>query len=439
MDAQESSMKSRRHFIQTLAAAPVAGFPTIVKASALGLNGAVAASDRVTMATIGTGWMGTGHLEEFGKVPQAQMVAVCDFDAGHLAEGKALVDKVNGNSDCATYRAFEELLARRDIDAVSIAVPDHWHGIVAVSAARAKKDIYGEKPLAHNFHEGTMIRDAVKQYDRIWQTGSWQRSKENFRKACELVRNGRIGKVTRVEVGLPEGHYDFAGTKALTAITAPPETLLWDRWLGPAPEAPYCPARVHKNWRWNLDYGGGQIMDWVGHHVDIAHWGMGWDATGPLEVEGEGEYPPHEALWNTATRYRVTCHYAGGIVMVIAGGHKDIKSGTKWIGEKGWVWCDRGKLESEPANLLTTEIGPGEINLPKSPGHYQQWIECVKSRQQTLTPATVAVRSATPGWLGQIAMLTGRKIRWDPTTEKILYDRDAERLLSRDMRSPYRL
>ncbi len=433
-------MKTRRQFFRTLSApAAAAGFPTIVKASALGLNGAVAASDRVTIATIGVGWMGGSHVEEFLKIPDAQYVAVCDIDEGHLRAAKNKIDTAYGNKDCATYRTFEEVVMRPDIDAVTIATPDHWHALVACMAARNRKDIYCEKPLAHNFHEGLIAARTADKFDRIWQTGSWQRSRENFRRACELVRNGRIGQVHTVEVGLPGGHTDFAKTKDQTAITPPPATLNYDRWLGPAPEAPYCVARVHMNWRWNLDYGGGQIMDWIGHHVDIAHWGMGWDETGPFEVEGSGEYPPRTALWNTATRYKVTARYAGNVTMIISGGNPEIRGGTKWIGTDGWVWVNRGGLEAQPASLLTSETKPGELMLPKSPGHYQEFISSVRSRLRTLTPASVALRSATPGWLGQIAMLTARKIKWDPVKQEIVGDPEASKLLTRNMRSPYRL
>jgi predicted dehydrogenase len=431
-------MNTRRELLRRAAVA-VAGFPTLVNASALGLNGSVAASDRVTFATIGVGWMGGEHVPIFLKNPAVQYVAVCDLDDDHLAEAKANVDKAYGNRDCATYRAFEEVCMRRDIDAVSIATPDHWHAIVAITAARNKKDIYCEKPLAHNFHEGLMAKQAAEAAGRIWQTESWQRSVEDFRRGCELVRNGRIGKVHTVEVGLPEGHYDFAKTKDLTQFTDPPATLNYDRWLGPAPVAPYCPARVHKNWRWNLDYGGGQIMDWVGHHVDIAHWGMGWDETGPLEVEGVGEYPPRTALWNTATKFKVTAKYPGGVTMIIAGGYPEIKSGTKWIGDEGWVHVDRGKFETQPDNLKTTVMGTGDVQLPKSPGHYEEFIFCVRSRLRTLTPVSVALRSATPGWLGQIAMLTGRKLKWDPVKMEIVGDADASKLLSREYRAPWRV
>jgi predicted dehydrogenase len=433
-------MSNRRRFLQSLSAPAVAaaGFPMVVKGSVLGLNGAIPPSERVTLATIGVGWMGGDHVKLFLKVPAARYVAVCDVDDAHAADAKARIDAAYGNTDCVTYRSFEEILSRTDIDAVSMGVPDHWHGIVAFTALRSGKDVYGEKPLAHNFAEGKAIADATAKYNRIWQTGSWQRSVENFRRACELVRNGRIGKVRRVEVGLPGGHTDFAKTKDQTAFTDPPAGFNYDRWTGPAELLPYCVARVHKNWRWNLNYGGGQLMDWVGHHVDIAHWGMGWDDTGPLEVEGKGEYPDRGALWNTATRYKLTCKYPGGVVMTIAGGYKEIRGGTKWIGDDGWVWVTRGNIDAEPKSILTAEYTP-QTPLPKSPGHYEEFIASVKSRRRTLTPADVALRSATPGWLGQIAMLTGRKIKWDPVKMRVLKDATAEKMLARDMRAPWRL
>jgi predicted dehydrogenase len=317
-----------------------------------------------------------------------------------------------------------------------MAVPDHWHGIVAVSAARAGKDIYGEKPLAHNWVEGKAICDAVQRYGRVWQTGSWQRSLADFRFACELVRNGRIGKVSKVEVGLPAGLTDWDGLGHLVKPGPPPKTLDWERWLGPAPWTPYAAARVHKTWRWNYDTGGGSLMDWVGHHVDIAHWGLGMDDSGPIAVEASGEPSPHP-IWNTPPRWRVTARYAGDLTMLIAGGYGDVRPGTRWIGEDGWVWVDRSGIETFPRDLLNSKIGPDEVRLPVTQSHHRQFIDCVLSRGETLTPPRVALRSATPGYLGNIAMQTGRTIRWDPARQRILDDPAAERLLGRPPRSPW--
>jgi len=432
---------SRRRFLQRSAGTVVGvlGLPYIIPSSALGGSGGVAPSDRITMGCIGVGWQGGSNLGSFLREKDCHVIAVCDVDANHLQEA---ADRVNGqykNQDCAKYRDFRELLARDDIDAVSLGLPDHWHSIPAIEAAGSGKDIYGEKPLSHSLREGRAMCDAVKRYGRIWQTGSWQRSQAHFRRACELVINGRIGKVHTVEVGLPSGHTDFGKTKGQEGICPPPKELDYDRWIGPAPYAPYCPARVHKNWRWVLDYGGGQLMDWVGHHVDIAHWGLGFDYTGPHEIEGAGEYP-RDGLWDSPTRYRLTAKYPKDVTMIIAGGYRDIRSGTKWIGTDGWVWVNRNnRLEAEPKSILDEKIGPNETHLYNSPGHWRNFLDCVKSRQTTIAPCEVAHRSATPGHLGQIVMRLGRKIRFNPDTEEIINDPTATRLLGNAMRSPWHI
>jgi len=432
------SLMNRREFLKKapLAVAGAAAFPSIIRASALGLNGAVPASDRIVMAGIGFGMQGPSNMQAFLEKDEVQWVAVCDLDDKHLAEAQGIVNRKYGNTSCATYKDFRKLFARRDLDAVSIAVPDHWHTILAVSAAQAGLDIYGEKPLTHSLREGRALCDAVKRYGRVWQTGSWQRSVDNFYRACELVRNGRIGKVRRVEVGLPSGHYDFARTFGQEKITPPPAGFDYETWLGPAPYSPYCTARVHMNWRWNMDYGGGQLMDWIGHHLDIAHWGMGYDYTGPVEVWGKGEWPT-TGIYNSATRYWVETRYADGTPIILAGGYPEIQGGTKWIGEYGWIWVDRGAFETQPGNLVNEVIGPNEIKLYHSRDHYQNFLDCVKSRALTITPCEVAHRSASVGHLGVIAIETGHKIKWDPATETIIGDPDAERLLSRSYRKPW--
>ncbi|MBL8226926.1 MAG: Gfo/Idh/MocA family oxidoreductase [Bryobacterales bacterium] len=404
-----------------------------IPATALGLNGGVPASDRVNVACIGTGWQGMNNVKSFLAEPGAQVRALCDIDKTHLAEAQAAAP------DAKTYHEMDEVFARADIDAVVLSLPDHWHGVASTRALAAGKDVYGEKPLAQNWAEGRAIVDAVVRYGRIWQTGSWQRSLSSFRFACELVRNGRIGKVKRVEVGLPGGHPDFDGLGHRNRPEPPPVSLDYERWLGPAPAAPYSPARVHKTWRWNFDYGGGMLLDWVGHHVDIAHWGLGMDDSGPEAVSGTGEFDRQHPVWDTPSKFRVEARYAGGVSMWISGGYDDVRRGTKFIGDEGWVWVDRSGIDAEPRGLLSSRIRGNEVHLYDSPGHFRNFIDCVRSRRETACPASTALRSATPAYLGLIAIVTGRTIRWDPARQRIVGDAEAERRLSRPMRSPWHL
>lgn len=431
---------SRRDFLRnaSVAAAGVIGFPSWVSPTALGRERGVSAGNRITVGCVGMGWQGGSNLGAFLAEPDAQVVAVCDIDRNHLEEARRRVNNHYRNQDCKCYTDYRQMMADPSIDAVMLALPDHWHALVAVEAARAGKDIYGEKPLTHTLREGRILCDTVCRYGAIWQTGSWQRSEANFCFACELVRNGRIGRVHTVEVGLPSGHSDFANTRGQETMGPPPPELDYETWLGPAPWAPYCPARVHKNWRWIYDYGGGQLMDWVGHHVDIAHWGLNLDQAAPIEIEGTGEFP-QDGLWNTATRYRLVTKYAEGFEMIIAGGYSDIRGGTKWLGTDGWVWVDRGRLDASPKKLLQERFGPSEVHLPRVANHVRNFLDCVKSRKQTLTPCQTAHHSAIPGHLGLAAMLLGRKIRFDPKTETILNDSTANQMLGHSYRSPWTL
>ena len=385
------------------------------------------------MGCIGLGGQGSGNMGAFLGQSDTQIVAVCDVDKNHLAGAKQRVDQQYGNADCKDYADFRELLARTDINVLSLATPDHWHAIPAIMAMNAGMDVYGEKPISHCLAEGRATVDAQKKNARIWQTGSMQRASANFRIASELVRNGRLGKVVRIEVGLPTG----SPTGPVTFKDPPPE-LDYDFWIGPSRYQRYCDQRTHWNWRWQLDYGGGQLMDWIGHHADIANWGMGWDSTGPMEVEGKGEYP-NEGIWNAATTYHFVAKYKGGVEMHVANnGNQGIRGGTKWIGENGhWIWVDRGGLEADPKTLLQEQIGPNEIQLFRSPGHHREFLDCVKSRHATLCPAETGHRAASIGHLGQMAMILGRKIKWDPDTEKIDNDPEATHMLSTPMRSPW--
>jgi len=395
------------------------------------------------MGVIGWGMMGPGNTRNFLNQKDCQVVAACDIDKKHLGSAVDTVNKHYKNKDCKDYDDYRKLMARDDIDTVMLALPDNWHALTSIEAANSGKDIYGEKPLARTIAEQQAIVKAVQSKNTIWQTGSWQRSTSNFHKGSQIVRNGLIGKVTHVEVGLPSGHNDFGKTGDKTAITEPPADLDYDMWIGPSAMEPYIEARIHRNWRWNYNIGGGQLLDWIGHHCDIAHWGLGFDNTGPVEVVGTGEIPEKDAVWNTATKYRITATYGDGTIMTISGGHPDIKMGTKWIGTEGWVHVNRGghfecsnpewkKKNGIPDELIKTR-------LFDSPGHHRNFLDCVKSRQPTITPVEVAHHSTIPGHLGLISMLTGRKIKWDPEKEIIQGDGGASELLSRPYRAPWKL
>jgi predicted dehydrogenase len=457
---------NRRRFLKTAGTAAI--LPAVLPAARALQSSGSSANNRINLGVIGMGWQGPGNTQSFLASQDCQVVAACDIDANHLQAALKMVNEAYGNEDCKGYHDYRELLARNDIDAVMIAVPDHWHEIVATEAARRKKDIYGEKPLAHTLAEQQSIVRAVKQNKIIWQMGSWQRSVPTFHKAAEIVRNGLIGTVTHVEVGLPGINSDFdnvgkdalakiaasgekatslehvvPGTKAWDLlITDPPKELDYEMWVGPSKMEPYMRARSHKSWRWNYNTGGGELLDWIGHHCDIAHWGLDFDSTGPLEVEGSGELPPPNAVWNSAPKYRFELKYPQGVTMTLAGGHKDIKGGVKWIGTEGWVWVDRGGFDSSnPAwkqgKQLARELR--KVKLYTSSDHQQNFLDCVRTRQATVTPVEVGHNSAIPGHLCHIAMLTGRKIRWDAKEEKIIGDAEASKLMTREYRGPWKM
>lgn len=431
---------NRREFLKRSSrfALGAAALPAIIPSTVLGKDGGIAPSERITIGCIGVGSMGTSNLRSFLANDTAHVLAVCDVDRRHYERAKKLTDEKYGNSDCATYGDYRDLLARKDIDAVMIATPDHWHGILATEAARAGKDIYAEKPLAYSIPEGRAICDAVERYGTIWQTGSWQRSQRNFRFAAELVRNGCIGKVHTVRVGLPQGNNV---QKISTELGPVPEGFDYDMWLGPAPWRPYAPGRCHWNFRWISDYSGGQLTDWAGHHVDIANWGMDTETTSPKTIKGQGIFPPaKEGIFDTPESYYFECEYDAGFTMIVADSEQQPKGmGAHFQGTEGWVHVQRGGIDAYPKNLLETKFSPNEIHLYNSNDHVENFLDCVKSRQETITPARVAHQAIMIGHLGTIAMKLGRKLRWDGNTERFINDPEANRLLIRPMRSPWRI
>jgi predicted dehydrogenase len=453
--SDEPGRLSRRELLRGgVAAGLAAGFPAIVPARALGRAGRPAPSERVTLAVIGTGNQGTNDLRAFLKDDRVQVVAVCDVNRegpgywdggvagreparrvveGHYAKGS----DSGAYKGCAAVVDYRELLGREDIDAVEVATPDHWHALPVIEACLAKKDIYCQKPLSLTVAEGRAMSAAVARSGVVFQTGSQQRSDPAFRRACELVRNGRIGAVKTVKVGLPGGRPDFGKNAGRKAPEPVPEGFEYGRWLGPAPDAPYAPARVGVNYRWIYDYSGGQVTDWGGHHPDCAQWGLGTELSGPVAIRGaSGEFPP-DPLWDTATDFRFEAAYEDGVTMIVSSKER---MGVTWEGTEGTVYATRGRYETTPKELRDTVIGEDEVHLYASDDHYRNFIDCVLSRGPTAAPVEVAHRSITICHLGNIALRLRRdRLRWDPRTERIVGDDEAAAMLSRPYRDGYRL
>jgi predicted dehydrogenase len=442
---RKQNITSRRSFLKRMGEA--VAMPYLVSASVLGRSGKPAASNTLTMGLIGLGSMGTRHVDGFLQEADCRVVAVCDVDAKRRLAAIRKINEHYRDTDCAGYNDFRTLIGHDDIDTLCISVPDHWHAVIAMAGIRSGKDIYGEKPLALTIREGRAIVEAVNRYKCVWQTGSWQRSTDHFRFACELVRNERIGQLRKVEVGIGPGFKPPGNPETLYRIDPQPAMPVpdgfdYEMWLGPAPWAPYTEKRCHWNFRWILDYSGGQVTDWGAHHIDIAHWGMNCDDTGPVEVQGTGVFPK-DGLWDAAVDYDFECTYANGLVMRVAS-NNHVPQGVRFTGDTGWVHVTRAGVKTSPADLRKTTIGPNEIHLPRPAGDHRQghrrdFLDCVRTRGTTISRAEVGHRSATVAHLGNIAMILGRKIRWDPEKEQIIDDPSANRMLGRAMRSPWRI
>lgn len=418
---------TRRQFLKSsavTAAGTALAWPSIVSSSVLGAN---APSNRITIGSIGLGNQGVSNLKGFIGQPGCQVVAIADVDADHREQARQIAKL----QPASCYNDFRDLLARDDIDAVVVCTPDHWHVPISIAAVRAGKDVFCEKPLTLTIAEGRVLVDEVKRYGRILQTGCQQRSSDNFRFACELVRNGRIGKVHTVRVGIPGNNRTCEPTWTPEPV---PEGFDYDLWLGPAPWAPYNKQRCHYEFRFILDYSGGQVTNWGAHHIDIAQWGLGMDESGPVEIEGRGEFPT-SGLFTTATKVHFEATYTSGTKLTCETGG----SGTRFEGADGWIHVDRGKLETQPDSLKKEIIASTEIQLYKSRDHKQNFLDCIKTRKDPIATAEIGHRTSTLCHLGNIAMLLGRKLRWDPQKERFIEDRQANSMLARPMRSPWRL
>jgi predicted dehydrogenase len=426
---------ARRTFLKQVVAAGTTGLalPYIVPSSALGGAGGVAPSERITLGFIGTGDHGRNvNMKNFIFNADAHALAVCDVDPVNRNIARDMVNKKYGNADCATYSDFREVLARDDIDAVMISTPDHWHVPISIAAAKAGKDVECEKPTL-TIEEGRVLCDVMKRYGRVFQWSTEDRSVDVYHRMCELVRNGRVGKVHTIRVELPSGP-DTAGDPTPMPV---PDGFDYDMWVGPAPWAPYTKGRCHWNFRWIQDYSGGMLTDWGAHLLDGAQWGNDSEHTGPVEVNGKGEFW-RDGLYNTAKEFNIEYKYADGVRLIITSGTPSLRfEGSEgWIGNRGW----RAPLQAEPKSILNSVIGPNEIHLYTcKAGEQRNFLDCVKSRKDCYFPPEIGQRCFTIAHIGNISMQLGRKLRWDPDNERFINDEQANRMLSRAMRSPWRL
>ena len=456
------SKTSRRKFLQNSLKASAAtsialsGFPFIVPASVFGQN---APSNRINIGAIGNGRISRGHdMPGVWKYDYAQIIAVCDLDKKRANDAETLVNRqysrrTNGSyNGVKVYYDYRELLQNKDIDAVLISVPDHWHGIIGIHAVEAGKDVYLQKPASLTIAEGRALSNAVHRTGRILQIGSQQRSSAQFRYAAELVRNGRIGKLHTVSVGLPG---DPSGEEESEMPI--PENLNYEMWLGSTPYVYYTEKRVHPQngydrpgWLRCEQFGAGMITGWGAHHIDSAHWGMDTEYTGPLEVWGTAEFPT-SGLWDVHGIFKTEALYADDVKMIVS---NELPNGIKFEGTEGWIFVTRGNyratasdpipdpsgtkaLDASDPKIITSEIGPNEIHLYESTDQHGNWLECVRSRKQPISPIEIGHRACSACLVHHIAMKLKRKLYWDPINERFKNDDEANSMLSRPQRWPY--
>jgi predicted dehydrogenase len=421
-------LPSRRQFLKNTGIG--LALPCLVPASVFGAD---APSHRITIGFIGTGDHGTTwNLQRYLQLKAAKVLVVCDVDGYRMRRAKAMVDAEYDNEDCKTTKDFREVLGRKDIDAVMISTPDHWHTLISVMAARAGKDVQCEKPTL-TIGEGKILIDTMRKSRRVFQTSTEDRSLPMYHRLAELVRNGRIGKLQKIEVILPK---QPEGPGDPTPQPVPPD-MDWEMWLGPAPYAPYTKDRAHFNFRWIWDYSGGIICDWGAHLFDTAQWANNTERTGPIEVEGTGTFW-EGGLYNTVKEYHVTFRYKNGVEMTCTPGNPSIKfiGSDGWVGNRGW----RGKVEASSDTILNSVIGPQEIHLYTNPeGEHDDFLKCVKSRKDPYFPVDIGHRVSTVCHLANIALKLGRKVKWDPEAERFIQDEQANAMLTRPMRSPWKL
>jgi predicted dehydrogenase len=396
---------------------------------------ATPASARLTMGAIGLGGQGMHNLKNFLTFDDLHVVAVCDVDANHLKRAKETVDSAYGNSDCAAYNDFREILARDDIDTVLIATPDHWHALLAIKAAKAGKDIYCEKPISLTIAEGRAVTDTMKRYGTVYQSGTQRRSNACFRFGVEIARSGMLGELQTLHC-----YYHNGPTCPPQKPQPIPEGFDYNMWLGPAPYEPYTPRRCHGSFRWLYDYSGGQMTDLGAHFVDLAQWARGDKELGPTQYEGWAEFP-QDGLFNTPVRFEITATYADGVKMIC---HDETEPGrgprgNKFVGSEGWVSVDdTGKITAS-SNAILQKISTTQRGYEYMQGHHRDFLDCVKTRAHPIAPPEVAHRSTTVCHITNLCLRLGRKLNWDPQAERFVDDPQADSMMARAMRSPWTL
>jgi predicted dehydrogenase len=418
-------LKRREFLISSLG---LIAAPIIIPASALGKAQRPAASRRVTLGFIGTGGKGMDNIKGLSNDPRVQIVAVCDVDRGHLAEAHQIATRKYGKGVLATGD-FRDITRRPDIDAVVVSTPDHWHVLPALDAVRHGKDGYVEKPLTLTIAEGRLLSDETARYGRIIQTGSQQRSIGEFRRLTDLVRNGRIGQLQRIEIMIPARNKTNPDP---WQPEKPPAELDYNFWLGPAPWEPYHEKRCHYTFRYLRDYSGGQVTNWGTHYIDNAQWCMDMDHSGPVHVEGHGIYPK-SGLFDVADDVNFTCTYANGVKLNVRTRKDGVYDGNiRFIGSEGWIFASRSSMVSQPENLVKDFCAATEPRLDfTGVDHFTNFVDCVISRNQPIAPVEGGHRSATVCHLGNTAMELGRPLQWDPVKEEYVGDPDANRLRDR--------
>ncbi|MFI5379889.1 MAG: Gfo/Idh/MocA family protein [Tepidisphaerales bacterium] len=432
-------MTTRRTLMKAILATSTT--PLFIPSGVLGQN---APSNRINIGLIGAGNInGNFHAPALLGCNDCSIVGIAD---PVVERRTSLADRVNKHYNktvCTHHNDFRELIARPEIDAVCIGTPDHWHAIMAITAMKAGKDVYCEKPMMHTIAEGRAMADTAAAYGRVFQTGLQQRSDKFFRFACELVRNQRIGRLLRVKVGVPGIN---GGIK--TGINFPeapvPQGFDYDMWLGPAPVKPFSSQRVERGdrdcyWYYLSDYTIGFLSGWGVHHIDIAQWGLGTDTSGPTEIHCAAATIPPDGLIDDVVSWNATLLYPGGIPVSFSSSGAPNPMGIRFEGDQGWVFVDRGRLDAEPRSLLKSTILPGEIHLYESPEHHRNFLDCIRSRRPTIVNAELGHRATTTCNLVDIAARLGRELRWDPKKELFTNDEQANRMLSKACRAPWRV